>query len=82
MLNKITQHGLTISAQNTKGMAFRSEIVIDKKIIEKINSFNCLGNLKSYETVAGNNNELNNYLKTTGIINNLFYHIKLQSKQE
>jgi hypothetical protein len=50
----ITQYGLTISVQKTKSMAFRrrdpvrTKIVIDNKIIEKVNSFNYLGNV-SYE---------------------------------
>ena len=42
----ITEYGLTISVQKTKSMAFRgrdpvtTKIVIDNKIIEKMNSFN------------------------------------------
>jgi len=50
----ITEYGLTISAQNTKSVPFkgrdpvRTKIVIDNKIIEKVNLFNCLGNI-SYE---------------------------------
>jgi len=50
----ITECGLTVSVQKTKSMAFkgqdpvRTKIVIDYKIIEKINLFNYLGNL-SYE---------------------------------
>ena len=51
----ITEYGLTISVQKTKSMAFkgrdpvRTKIVIDNKIIEQVNSFNCLGNMISYE---------------------------------
>jgi len=48
-LNKIiTEYGLTISVQKTKSMAFRgrdpvrTKIVIGKKIIEQVNSFNYL----------------------------------------
>jgi hypothetical protein len=51
---------------------FRSTIVIDNKIIEKVNSFNYLGNLISYENEMDIDNKLNNYLKRTGIINNVF----------
>jgi hypothetical protein len=51
----VTEYGLTISAQKTKSMTFkgrdpvRTEIVIDNKIIEQVNSFNYLGNMISYE---------------------------------
>jgi len=50
----ITEYGLTTSVQKTKLMAFkgrdpvRTEIVIDNKIIEQVNSFNYLGNMISY----------------------------------
>jgi MarR-like DNA-binding transcriptional regulator SgrR of sgrS sRNA len=46
--------GLTVSVKKTKSMAFklrdriRSNIVIDTRIIEKVNSFNYSGNLISY----------------------------------
>jgi hypothetical protein len=49
----------------------RSKIVIDNKIIE-LNSFNYLGNVISYENEMDVDNKLNNYLKITGIINNVF----------
>jgi hypothetical protein len=78
-LNQIlTEHGLTISAQNTKLMTFkgretvRSRIVISNKIKEKINCFNYLGNFISYENEVDIDNKLNNHLKITGIINNTF----------
>ena len=51
----MSEYGLTISVQKTKSMAFRgrdpvtTKIVIDNKIIEKMNSFNQLGNMISYE---------------------------------
>jgi hypothetical protein len=50
----------------------RSKIVIDNKIIEQVNSFHYLGNVMSYEKEVDIDNKLNNYLKITGIINNLF----------
>jgi hypothetical protein len=62
----------------TKSMAFkgqdpnRSKIVIDNKIIEQVNSFNYLENMISYENEMDVDNKLNNYLKITGIINNMF----------
>ena len=76
-LNKIIiKCGLIISVQKTKPMAFkgrhpvRIKFVIDNTIIEKVNMFNCLGNVISYER------ELtlitNNFFKITGILNNVF----------
>jgi len=51
----MTEYGLTISVQKTKWMAVkggdpvRTKIVIDNKIIEKVNLFSYLGNMISYE---------------------------------
>jgi hypothetical protein len=50
----------------------RTKIVIDKKIIEQVNSLNYLGNMISYEKELDIDNKLHNYLKITGIINNVF----------
>jgi hypothetical protein len=58
----------------------RSKIAIDSKIIEQVNSFNYLGNLISHEKEMGNDNKLNNYLKITGIINNVFRPKKTRIK--
>jgi len=49
-----------------------SKIIIDNRIIEQVNSFNCLGNLISYEERVDIGNKLSNYLKITCIINNMF----------
>jgi hypothetical protein len=49
----------------------RTKIVIDNKIIEKVNLFNYLGNI-SYEKELDINNKLHKYLKITGILNNVF----------
>jgi hypothetical protein len=49
----------------------RSKTVIDNKIIEQINCFNYLGNLISHENEM-DVDKSNNYLKITGIINNVF----------
>jgi hypothetical protein len=67
-----------ISVQKTKSMEFkgrdpvRTKIAIDNKIIEQVKSFNCLGNMISYERELDIDNKLNNYLKITGILNNVF----------
>ena len=42
-----------------------SKILIKNKIIEKVNSFNYLGNLLSYERKVDIDSKLNNYLKIT-----------------
>jgi len=74
----ITEYGLTISVQKTKSMAFkgrdpvRTTTVTDNKIIEQVKSFNYLGNTIPYEKELDIYNELRNYLKITGIINNVF----------
>jgi len=54
--------------------AVSTNIVIDKKIIEQVNSFNYsyLGNMMSYEGELDVVNKLNNHLKITGILNNVF----------
>ena len=83
-INKIvTECGLTISVQKTKWMAIkgrdavRTKIVIDKKIIEQVNLFNCLGNMIFYEGELDIGIKLNNFLKIIGILNNVF---RLQKK--
>jgi hypothetical protein len=74
----ITEFGLTIPVQKTKSVALkgrhlvRKKIVIDNKIIEQVNYFNYLGNTISYEKELDIDNKLQNYLKITGIINNVF----------
>ena len=50
----------------------RTKIVTDNKIIEQVNSFNYLGNMISYEKELDIDNKMHNYLKITGIINNVF----------
>ena len=74
-LNRIiTEYGLTISVQKTKSKAFkgrdtvRTKIVIDNKIIEQVNMFNCLGNIIPYGKELDIDNKLHNYLKITGIL--------------
>ena len=48
--------------------------------IEQVNSFNYLGNMISYEKELDIDNKLHNYLKITGILNNV-YHIHNILKQ-
>ena len=50
----------------------RTKIVIDNKIIEQVNSFNYLGNMISNEKELDSDNKVHNYLKITGILNNVF----------
>jgi len=48
-----------------------TKFVIDTKIIEQVNLFNSLGNI-SYEGELDIDNKLNNFLKITDILNNVF----------
>ena len=50
----------------------RIKIVIDNKIIEQVILFNCLGNVISYEGELDIDNEFINFMKITGILNNVF----------
>ena len=74
----ITEYGLTISVQKIKLIALkgrdpvRTKIVTDNKIIQQIKMFNYLGNMIFYEKELDIDNKLHNYLKITGIINNVF----------
>ena len=49
----------------------RTKIVKDDKIIEKVKLFNYLENI-SYEKELDIDNKLHNYLKITGVLNNVF----------
>jgi transcription initiation factor TFIIIB Brf1 subunit/transcription initiation factor TFIIB len=81
----IMEHGLTISVQKTKSMAFkgrepvRTKTVMDNKLIEQVNSFNYLVKrypMKKKWTSKTNNN----YLEITGIINKVFRPQKTLNK--
>ena len=50
----------------------RTKIVIDNKIIEQVNSFNYLRNMISYEKELDIDNKIHNYMRITGILNNVF----------
>jgi hypothetical protein len=58
----------------------RTKIVIDNKIVEQVKSFNYLGNMISYEREQDIKRKLNNYLKITGILNNVFRSQKALKK--
>jgi len=60
----------------------RTKIVIDNEITEKVNLFNYLGNMISYEGELDIENKLNNFLKITGVLNNVFRPQKPLRKQE
>jgi hypothetical protein len=59
----------------------KTKIVTDNKIIEQVNSFNYLRNI-SYDKELDIDNKLHNYLKMTGILNNVLRPQKLVRKQE
>jgi hypothetical protein len=81
----IIEHGLNMSVQKTKSMAFkgqepfRSEISIDNKIIE-VSSFKYLGNLISHEKEVDIDNKLSKYRNITGTINIVFRALKTLRK--
>jgi len=58
----------------------RTKIAIGNKIIEQVNSFNYLGNMISYTKELDIDNKLNNCLKITGILNNVFKPLKTLKK--
>ena len=82
----IAEYGLTLSVQKTKWMAFKgrdpakTKIVTDNKIIKQVNLLNYLGNVISYERELDIDNKLNNFLKITGILNNVFRPQKTLNK--
>jgi hypothetical protein len=50
----------------------RTKIVIDNKVTEQVNMFNYLGNMISDARELDIDSKLSNYLKITGILNNVF----------
>ena len=60
----------------------RTEIVIDNETIERVNLFNFLGNIVSYEGELDIDNKSNNFLKITVILNNVFRPQKPLRKQQ
>ena len=59
----------------------RTKIVTNYKITEQVNLFNYLGNMISYEGELDIDNKLNNFLKITGILNNVFRPQKTLTKR-
>ena len=60
----------------------RTKIVKDNKIIEQVNLLKYLRNLISNEGELDIDNKLNNFMKITGILNNVFRSQNLLRKQE
>jgi hypothetical protein len=60
----------------------RTKIAMGNKIIEQVKPFNYLDNVISYERELDIDNKLNNYLKITDILNNVFRPQKTLRKQE
>jgi hypothetical protein len=58
----------------------RTKTVIDNKTIEQVNSFNYLVNMISYVKELDIDNKVHNYLKITGILNNVFRQQKSLKK--
>ena len=54
----------------------RTKIVIDNEIIEQVSLFNYLGSMISYARELDIDNKLNNFLKITVILNNVFRPLK------
>jgi hypothetical protein len=84
--NIVPKYGLPISTSKIKTMAFRgrhhigSKIVINKKIIEHVNTFNYLGCTLSREQEIDGTNKLSKFLKITGIINQGIKPTKVQKQ--
>jgi hypothetical protein len=68
------RHG--VKEPTTEGVKGRdpvkTKIVIDNKIREQVKLFNYFGNMISFEKEVDIDNKLCNYLKITGILNNVF----------
>jgi hypothetical protein len=78
-LNKTAaKYFLEINIEKTKVMAFkgrepvRSKICINNKTLEQVNTFYYLGYYLSYEEEKDMNMKITNFLKITGIINQIF----------
>ena len=65
-----------------KGDPVRPKILIDKKIIGQVKLFSYLGSMIFYDKELDIDNKLHNYLKITGILNNVFRPQKPLRKQE
>jgi hypothetical protein len=82
----IRSQGSSVSIVSDYGLAFkgrdpiRIQIVTDIKTTEQVNSFSYLGNLIYYENEMDTDNKLNDCLKITGVINNVFRPKKIRIK--
>jgi len=59
-----------------------TKFVTDNKIIEQVSLFHSLGNMINYEGALDIDSKLNNSLKITGVLNNVFRPQKPLNKQE
>jgi len=50
----------------------KTKIIVDNKIMEKVNLFSYLENKIFYQGQIDNDNKLNNILKITVVLNNVF----------
>ena len=66
------KHNFLFSNSVKRRDPMRTKIVTDNKIIEQVNLFNYSGNMIPYEGELNIDNRLNNFLKITGILNNVF----------
>jgi len=78
------EHGLTknLDLSEKKIKRLFVDITTYNKMIEQVNLFNYLGNMISYEGELDIDNKLNNFLKITGILNNMFRPQKPLRKQQ
>jgi hypothetical protein len=69
---------MSISIEKTKIMAFsgkdpvRSKICINNKTLERVNTFNSLGCTLSYEGEKDLPSKISKFVKTIGVINQVF----------
>jgi hypothetical protein len=74
----ISDFDMSISTEKTKIMAFldkdpvRSKICINNKMLEQVNTFNYLGCTLSYEGEKDMPSKISKFVKTIGIINQVF----------
>ena len=59
----------------------KTKIIVDNKIMEKVNLFSYLENKIFYQGQIDNDNKLNNILKITVVLNNVFWPQKPLGKQ-
>jgi hypothetical protein len=74
----VSDFDMSISIENTKIMTFsgkdpgRSKIFINNKKLEQVNTFNYLGCTLSYEGEKDMPSEISKFVRTIGVINQVF----------